>query len=82
MENLIPKALEIIEIVAIFLAITTLLAQAIGRYLIKGVKDDELIAKYSGWVWKVIEYLPTIGVNPGTKKIREAYEDKLKNPKS
>lgn len=37
-------------------------------------KEDDLKAeKLAGKIWKYINMLPTIGINPRTKKLEEAY---------
>jgi hypothetical protein len=38
-------------------------------------KDDTAVLAMGGKVWKAIQWLPTIGVNPQTKALKEAYED-------
>lgn len=37
--------------------------------------DDETVGKIGQALFKVIKYLPTLGVNPRTKKLEEAYEE-------
>ena len=42
-------------------------------------KADDLKAKsITGKVWKYINMLPTVGINPRTKAIEKAYKDQLK----
>lgn len=42
-------------------------------------KSDDLKAeKISGKIWKYINMLPTLGINPRTKAIEAAYKDQLK----
>ncbi len=38
-------------------------------------KDDAAVLSLGGKVWKAIQWLPTIGVNPQTKALKEAYEE-------
>lgn len=40
--------------------------------------DDEKIDGIAAKIWKYINYLPTLGVNPRTKKLEEAYKDMRK----
>ena len=43
-------------------------------------KDDKLVSKVSGYILAVIKWLPTIGINPNTKKIEDAYNEYSKKP--
>lgn len=38
-------------------------------------KDDIDAEKINAKIWQIINWLPTIGINPRTKKIEEAYKD-------
>ena len=37
--------------------------------------DDESVGKVAKYFFRLLQFLPTIGVNPQTKKIEEAYKD-------
>lgn len=64
-----------------------IVAQVIG-YLTLGVtifvkitpnKNDDLQAeKITGKIWKYINMLPSIGINPRTKALEEAYKEQQK----
>lgn len=38
-------------------------------------KDDEFLDKASGLLFKLISFLPTLGMNPNTKKMMEALKE-------
>ncbi|MCA9313164.1 hypothetical protein KDA08_02440 [Candidatus Saccharibacteria bacterium] len=82
MEALVKNFGIIIQGIVLFLSVTTLLAHIVSRILIKGVKDDEIVDKYSSWIWKAINWLPTAGINPRTAKLEEAYKDLKEQVKS
>lgn len=42
-------------------------------------KDDADAAVITDKVWRYINMLPTIGINPRTKKLEEAYKDTKAN---
>lgn len=51
-----------------------ILATVIAR-LTPSPKDDEVVGKARQLVLKVVKYLPTVGINPQTKKLEEAAEE-------
>jgi len=60
-----------------------LLATIIVR-LTPSPKDDELVGKVESWFEKLTLWMPTVGVNPKTAKLKEALEvaKGLKKPAS
>lgn len=56
----------------------TIAATAVAQ-MTKSDDDDSKVSKYSQMIWRVIDWLPTIGVNPKTKKIKKAYEELISN---
>jgi hypothetical protein len=38
-------------------------------------KDDEIVHGFTKYFYKFLHFLPTIGVNPQTKKLEEAIEE-------
>lgn len=70
MESLLLKIPNWIEAVALVLMSVSVLATIIAK-LTPTRKDDEKVAKYVGYIRKVIKWLPTIGVNPETKNLEE-----------
>jgi hypothetical protein len=68
MENLEP----IIILIAQALGGLTIVATVVVRF----IPDPNVKAqkkKYAEIIWKIISYLPTIGINPKTKKLEKAY---------
>lgn len=51
-----------------------LLATVIVR-MIPGSKDDLMVDKVEGYWRKAIMFLPTLGMNPKTKKLMEAIDE-------
>ncbi len=70
MENLLANAPAIIQIVSMVLTVVTLLATLIVR-ITPNKTDDQAVGKFSGKLLKVLQWLPTIGINPQTKKLEE-----------
>jgi hypothetical protein len=75
MEEMIAKYLAYIEPFFSILGSIVLIATAIVR-LTPSPKDDKILSKIAGYIWKIADWLPTIGVNPKTKNLKSAY-DKL-----
>jgi len=76
MENLLnpelmAKILIIMQGLCMAIGAITLLATVIVR-LTPTKTDDQAMGKVSKVVLKVLHWLPTIGVNPQTKKLEEA----------
>lgn len=76
MEAILEKIIEAIPYIFQALGAIVIAATAIVRLTPKP-KDDEVIDSIGSKVFKVISYLPTIGVNPKTKDLEAAYK-KLK----
>lgn len=77
MEQFISGLPEYLKIAAEFLGVLVVFATVVAR-ITPTKSDDETVSKISSVILKVISYLPTIGINPQTKKLQEAY-DELKN---
>lgn len=76
MENLLnpelmTKILIIMQGVCMVIGAITLLATVIVR-LTPSKTDDAQMSKIAKSIVKVLQWLPTIGVNPQTKKLEEA----------
>lgn len=71
---------EKLPMIAEYLGYIVIMATAAAR-MIPGKGDDDKVAEYSSLVWKFISWLPTLGINPNTQKLKEAY-DKLEMPSS
>lgn len=79
MEEVILKIKEYAPLVMQLLGALVISATVIVK-LTPSPKDDEMAHGFAGKFFKFLSYLPTIGINPRTKKLEEAYND-LKNPK-
>jgi hypothetical protein len=61
---------DFIQQASLILTIITLLATVLVR-LTPSVEDDAKVEKYYGYLQLALKWLPTIGVNPNTKKLEE-----------
>lgn len=52
----------------------TIVATVLVR-VIKGDKDDIAVGKFTKVLLQVLHWLPTIGINPQTKKLEEALKE-------
>jgi len=62
------------QAIAQLMMIITLGATVVVRLTPKQ-SDDEKVGKFTAWLLKILHWLPTLGVNPQTKKLEEALED-------
>lgn len=74
MEQIMGQLPDIISNICVVVGAITLIATVIVK-LTPGKKDDERVLEYASKFWKLISYLPTIGINPRTKKLEEAYKE-------
>lgn len=74
MQDILNKIPDLIEMVALVLMALTIVATLVARITVSK-KDDEYVLKAGSFILKAIAFLPTIGVNPRTKKLEEAYKD-------
>lgn len=74
MQEVLGKIPEIIQLLSVILMIISILATIIVR-LTPSKTDDEKVSKFSSTLMGVLHWLPTIGINPQTKKLQEAYEE-------
>lgn len=74
MANLLAKIPDLVQVVALIGMAVSILATLIAR-VIPGDKDDEAVGKGVAFFLKLLHWAPTIGVNPQTKKLEEAYEE-------
>lgn len=80
MQDLIQGLPEWVQMLpAIFLGLVVI-ATVVVRFT-KSEKDDKIVGKIAGYVLWVLERFPTFGLNPHTKKLKDAYE-KLKGEQS
>ncbi len=81
MENIVDQVFNFLPIVLQGLGALVILATAIVR-LTPNKNDDLAIESIANKVFKLFSYLPTIGVNPRTKKLEEVYSDLMGSGKA
>jgi hypothetical protein len=74
MQELLMKVPDIIQVIALVGMVVSLLATVVVR-ITPSKTDDEKVSEVVAKFMKVLAWLPTIGVNPQTKKLQEAYEE-------
>lgn len=74
MEDILTKIVPFLE-TASYILMSIVVAASIIAKLTPTPKDDKIVSKFSSLVLKAIKFLPTIGVNPNTKKLEEAYKN-------
>lgn len=74
MEELGPKLPEYLSILAQALGSLVVVATVIVK-LTPSESDNAKVQKYANTIMKILSYLPTLGVNPETKKLKKAYEE-------
>lgn len=60
-----------IQMISLSLTVLTLVATLVVR-LTPSKADDQAVGKFTSTLLKVLKWLPTLGVNPQTKKLEEA----------
>lgn len=73
MEDLIVKIKEYLPLFLQGLGGLVIFATAVAKAT-PNPKDDGMVDNVANKLFKVISYLPTVGMNPRTKKIEEAYK--------
>jgi predicted PurR-regulated permease PerM len=74
MQELLMKIPDIVQVIALLGMVVSILATIVVR-LTPSTTDDEKVSAIITKFMKVLQWLPTIGVNPQTKKLQEAYEE-------
>lgn len=74
MEELMANLPRHIEIACQIVGAVAIVATIIVR-VTPSKKDDESVMKIASGFWRIISYLPTIGINPQTKKLEDAYKE-------
>lgn len=74
MQELLMKIPDIIQVIALLGMVVSILATIVVR-LTPSTTDDEKVSAIIAKFMKVLQWLPTVGVNPQTKKLQEAYEE-------
>lgn len=70
MEEILKKIPDIIEIASLVLTTITLVATVVVR-LTPTKADDAFMGKVSGGLIRILQWLPTIGVNPKTRQMEQ-----------
>jgi hypothetical protein len=81
MHPLLEKIPDIIQLIALLGMALSVLATILVR-ITPSKADDEKVDAIVQKFQKVLHWLPTIGVNPNTKKLQEAYEELKKQSES
>lgn len=74
MEKLLVLLPDWVQVISVALSSIMILATVIVR-LTPSKEDDTKVAKIASMVFKIISYLPTLGMNPNTKKLKEYYDE-------
>ena len=74
MQELLMKVPDIIQVIALLGMVVSILATIVVR-LTPSTTDDEKVSAIIAKFMKVLQWLPTNGVSPQTKKLQEAYEE-------
>ena len=72
--NLVQMGMYYIDMIAQLMFAVMLAATVITR-VIPGKKDDEAVKSAWDKIHKLLAYLPTLGINPRTKKMESALEE-------
>jgi DNA polymerase I-like protein with 3'-5' exonuclease and polymerase domains len=74
MQEILQKIPDWIEAIALLGMSLSILATVLVR-LTPSKADDEKVDEFIKKFQKVLHWMPTIGVNPNTKKLQEAYDE-------
>lgn len=74
MEEFLKQVPDYIQLIALLGMAVTVLATIIVR-LTPSKIDDEYASKLGSFMMKALAFLPTIGINPRTKALEDAYKE-------
>ena len=77
MFEIMMKIQPLVEILSYLVLGLVITATALAR-LTPSPKDDEAVGKIKAMVLLALKFLPTIGINPQTKKLEEATKEQAK----
>lgn len=80
MEEFLKQIPSVVQMIALAMAVLVILATLVAR-IIPGQADDEKVGRVAKGVMAVLAWLPTIGVNPRTQKLEEAYRELVEEKK-
>lgn len=72
--EILNKLVELLPVISQLFMAVAILATLIVR-LTPSDADDRDAGKAIGYLLKVLNWMPTVGVNPRTKKLEEAYAE-------
>lgn len=72
--NVIAPYIQQIELVFMIIGVLVVVATVIVR-LTPSASDDEKLDKFIVYLQKFLAYMPTLGINPRTKKLLEWYDE-------
>lgn len=78
MEELLKGVPAIIQTASLVLTALTLLATVVAR-ITPTKRDDQCMTVVTRWVLKALKVMPTLGVNPQTKKLEETIMELREN---
>ena len=78
--EILDKIVSLLPVVSQVFMVVAILATIVVR-LTPSERDDADASKAVAVLLKILRRLPTVGINPGTKKLEEAYEDLIKAKK-
>lgn len=74
MQELLQKIPDFIQAFALLGMCLSILATIVVR-ITPDKADDEKVSSFVEKFQKVLHWMPTLGINPNTKKLQEAYEE-------
>lgn len=80
MEQILVKVPDYVQLIALLGMVLSILATVVVR-ITPSKLDDEKVGVWTEKVAKAIAWLPTLGINPRTKALEEAYKQ-LKEEKN
>ena len=80
MEQILVKIPDYVQLIALLGMVLSILATVVVR-ITPSKLDDEKVSVWTEKVAKAIAWLPTLGINPRTKALEEAYKQ-LKEDKN
>ena len=74
MQDLMTKIPDAIHAIALLGMCVSILATIVVR-ITPSTADDEKVQAFIDKFQKILHWMPTIGINPNTKKLQEAYDE-------
>ena len=74
MEELLAKVPVYVQAASVVLSGLVVVASAVAK-VTPSKTDDEVVSKVGKFLFKVLAFLPKVGLNPQTKKLEEFYNE-------